>query len=256
MRSAVFETLKANGLSRGFIKIIAYYHQIAFGPEPPREPLSLSVFTIDPDQDLGGSPMPEAVSVCLSKWCKLDPRTVPVKAKAAANYLNGMMSRLEARERGFDTAIMLDTAGNMAEGATESVFFVKEGRLFTPGPEGILDSITRKTVLDLAPALGIETRQADLSPEILQTAEEVFLSGTPVKVLPVHTLEKRRIETRSRPHKPQAGPSPVRHLRPANPISSRSGWNGRNKNGALKSGAGRSVPEAAVRILPPSLFLK
>ena len=157
--------------------------------------------------------MPEAVSVCLSKWCKLDPRTVPVKAEAAANYLNGMMSRLEARERGFDTAIMLDTAGNMAEGATESVFFVKEGRLFTPGPEGILDSITRKTVLDLAPALGIETRQADLSPEILQTAEEVFLSRNAGQSPPGPHPGKAQDRTRSRPHKPQAGPSPVRHLR-------------------------------------------
>ncbi len=138
--------------------------------------------------------MARTVSVCLSKWCKLDPRTVPVKAKAAANYLNGMMSRLEARERGFDNAIMLDTSGNLAEGATESVFFVKEGRLLTPAPDGVLDSITRRSVLELAGELGIPAVQTDLGPELFETAEESFLSGTPIKVLPVHTLEERKFE--------------------------------------------------------------
>ena len=194
LRRIVFETLAANGLSQGFIKIIAFYGQIAFGPEPPQEPLNLSVFTIDPVQDLGGSPMPESVSVCLSKWCKLDPRTVPVKAKAAANYLNGMMSRLEARERGFNNAIMLDTSGHLAEGATESVFFVKGGGLLTSAPGNVLDSITRRSVLELAGALGIPASQTDLSPEIFETADESFLSGTPIKVLPVHTLEGRKFE--------------------------------------------------------------
>lgn len=195
IRRIVFETLAANKLAQGFIKIIAFYGQIAFGPEPPQEPLHLSVFTIDPGQDLGSHPMRESVSLCLSKWCKLDPRTVPVKAKAAANYLNGMMSRLEARERGFDNAVMLDTSGNLAEGATESVFFVKDGGLLTAGPANVLDSITRRSVLELAQELGIPTQQTDLSPEIFETVDESFLSGTPIKVLPVHTLEKRKFET-------------------------------------------------------------
>ncbi len=194
LRKIVFQTFEANGLRQGFIKIIAFYGQIAFGPEPPLEPLHLSVFAIDPTRDLDGPPMPETVSLCLSKWCKLDPRTVPVKAKVAANYLNGMMSRLEARERGFNNAVMLDTSGHLAEGSTESVFFVKDGKLVTPAPDGILDSITRRSVLELAQALEIPTEQKNIGPDFLPTAEEVFLSGTPMKVLPVHTLEQRRIE--------------------------------------------------------------
>ncbi len=194
LRGVIFQALKANGLRRGFIKIIAYYGQIAFGPEPPQEPLHLSVFTIDPAQDLGDHPLPDKISLCLSKWCKLDNRTVPVKAKAAANYLNGMMSRLEARERGFDNAIMLDTSGNLAEGATESVFFVQGGKLLTPALDNILDSITRKSILELARALGIPVLETELTPDIFQTCDEVFLSGTPLKVVPVHAMEQRRLE--------------------------------------------------------------
>ena len=194
LRKVIFQTLEANKLNQGFIKIIAYYGQIAFGPEPPQEPLNLSVFTIDPAQDLTAHLPREAISVCLSKWCKLDNRTVPVKAKAAANYLNGMMSRLEARERGFDNAIMLDTSGHLAEGATESVFFGQDGKLLTPALDNVLDSITRKSVLELARTLDIPVQETDLTPDILQTCDEIFLSGTPIKVVPVHTIEQRKLD--------------------------------------------------------------
>jgi branched-chain amino acid aminotransferase len=119
---------------------------------------------------------------------------VPIEAKAAANYLNGMMARSESRKRGFENAVLLDTQGFIAEGGTESIFLVKEGRLVTPSRGTILDSITRKSILQVAEVLDIPAVEGRLSPELLYEAEEIFLSGTPIKVLPVRKVEDRVFE--------------------------------------------------------------
>ena len=67
----------------------------------------------------------QGTTVGISKWRKLDVQTVPIEAKVAANYLNGMVARIEAKKRRFENAVMLDTQGFVAEGGTESVFLVR-----------------------------------------------------------------------------------------------------------------------------------
>jgi branched-chain amino acid aminotransferase len=195
-QEAVLETVRRNGLGEGFIKILCFYSQVAFSIFLPREKLDASIFVVDPVQDLKGPSFPfeKGTTACISKWRKLDPETVPVEAKAAANYLNGIMAKEEARKRGFEEAIMLDTQGFIAEGGTESVFLVKDGRLMTPALGTVLKSISRKSVLEVAGVVGIQTKSARLRPELLFTSEEIFFSGTPIKVLPVRQVEERVLE--------------------------------------------------------------
>jgi branched-chain amino acid aminotransferase len=193
---AVLETVRRNALSEGFIKIISFYPQVAFSIFPPREKVDASIFVVDPTEDLKGTAFPfeRGTTACISKWRKLDPETVPVEAKVAANYLNGIMAKEEARKRGFEEAVMLDTQGFIAEGGTESIFLVKDGRLMTPALGTVLKSISRKSVLEVARVKGIETFEGRLPPGLFFTAEEIFFSGTPMKVLPVRQLEERVIE--------------------------------------------------------------
>jgi branched-chain amino acid aminotransferase len=194
-QDAVLETVRRNKCKEGFIKIICFYPQISFGILPPQKKLDISIFVIDPKEDMGGLDFPfkEGTTACLSKWRKLDPETVPVEAKAAANYLNGMMARMEAKKRGFENVIMMDTQGFIAEGGTESVFLVKDGLLMTPSLGTVLQSISRKSVLELAPVIGIPTMEGRLKPELLFEAEEIFFSGTPIKTLPVRRFEEREL---------------------------------------------------------------
>jgi branched-chain amino acid aminotransferase len=117
-----------------------------------------------------------------------------VEAKAAANYLNGMMARGEAKKRGFDNAIMLDTQGFIAEGGTESVFLVKGGVLMAPCLGTVLASISRKSLLQVAQAHGIPTFEGRLRPELLFDAEEILYSGTPNKALAIRQIENRVLE--------------------------------------------------------------
>lgn len=193
---AVAETIKRNGLHQGALKIICYYPQIAFSILPPQKLLDVSIFAFEPSGDLKGFEFPDeqGTTACISRWRKLDPQTVPVEAKAAANYLNGMVAYLDAQQRGFPNVIMLDTQGFIAEGGTESVFLVKDGRLMTAALGTLLRSITRKSILEAARVEGIETVEGRLRPELIYEAEEIFFSCVPAKVLPVRKIEDRVLE--------------------------------------------------------------
>jgi branched-chain amino acid aminotransferase len=191
---AVIQTTSRNNLRSGYIKIIGYYPQIAFEILPPQETLDIAIFIIDSDQGHVEIESDQGVSLCISRWMKLDPRTVPVAAKVAANYLNGMMARMEAAKRGFDYAVMLDTNGLVAEGGTESIFFVKNGTLMTPSLETVLDSITRKSLIQVSEFAGIDTMEGHFSPNLLFEADEIFLSGTPSKLLPVHKIDEHLLD--------------------------------------------------------------
>jgi len=154
---AVAGTVKRNDLQQGVIKIICYYPQLSVEILPPQQQLAAAIFAFDPQKDFErfGVPFEQGVSAFISQWRKLDPQTVPIEAKASANYLNGMIARAEAKKNGFDYAVMLDTQGFIAEGGTESVFVVKDNRLLTPSAGTVLRSITRMSILEAAGAAGI-----------------------------------------------------------------------------------------------------
>ena len=130
-------------------------------------------------------------TACLSSWRKLHPDTIPVEAKAVGNYLSGYMARREAKSRGYDLGILLDTDGSLAEGSIESVFLVRNGILLTPPLGRILSSISRMSVLEIADTVGIEAREEDLKAEDLFEAEEIFTAHSGVKVHPVERFEER-----------------------------------------------------------------
>ncbi|MFP3928557.1 MAG: branched-chain-amino-acid transaminase [Desulfobacteraceae bacterium] len=192
---AVLEAVSRNNIREGFIKVVGYYSNPAFEILPPKEPLDLAIFAVDPKEDLGGMgfPLEEGTTACVSKWRKLHPETVPVEAKAAANYLNGMMARVEARDKGYEHVIMLDTQGFVAEGGTESLFLVRDGVLMTPALGTVLRSITRLSVLEAAQREGIPAREVRVATEELYGAEELFFSGTPHKVLPVRQVDEHNL---------------------------------------------------------------
>ena len=189
---AVYETVKANDVYEGVIKIMAYYPQVAADILPPSgSSLSLSVIVFSPKDIAGNVPasFKKGISLCCSRWSKLDPRSVPVEAKAAANYLNGMMGALEARERGFDKALMFDINGFAAESSTSSVFVIKNGELLTPETGTILKSISRKSIIEVASVYDIPVKEAKITYDSLIKADEIFMASTTGRVIPVVKFE-------------------------------------------------------------------
>ncbi len=195
LTAAILQTVAHNRIRQGIVKMVGYFSDPEFGILPPKEPLSVAVVAVDPDEDLGGLhfPFDSGTTACIAAWRKLDPTTVPIEAKAAANYLNGMVARQEARLRGYDMVILLDTQGFIAEGPTESVFLVEKGVLYVPVLGTVLDSITRRSILEVARDMKIPVQEGRLSKSKLFTADEIFFSGTPSKILPVQTMETRKL---------------------------------------------------------------
>jgi len=98
---------------------------------------------------------------------------------------------------------MLDTEGFIAEGATESVFLVRRGRVMTPALGTVLDSITRRSILEICRRYDIACEEGRYTPDLLFEAEEIFFANTPFKVMPVRRIEHRDLA-------PVPGPVQVR----------------------------------------------
>ena len=193
--SAVKETVSANQIGRGLIKILAYWGEEAIIQLVLDSKLDLTIFAIPESNELKLDQMHNPVSACLSKWRKIDPQTVPVAAKACSNYLNGYLARRDAINRGFDVGLMIGTDGYMAEGGTESVFIVKDGVLKTPPLGRILSGISRKSILEAAPVLGIPVSEEEIHPEEMMQADEIFTAHSGTKVLPISRFEDTVLET-------------------------------------------------------------
>jgi branched-chain amino acid aminotransferase len=114
----------------------------------------------------------------------LDPRV------KSLNYLNNVLAKREARMRGADDALILNLQGMVAEASGANIFVASNGILLTPpANDGALEGITRDSVLKCARELGINYRETTLSRYDLLKADEVFLSGTGARVVPVATLD-------------------------------------------------------------------
>ena len=110
---------------RGVVKIMAFWGEEAIVNMVPCSKLDVAIFSLNKNSNL---PLDDdtPLRACLSNWRKLDPRSIPVEAKAVGNYLNGYLARREAKDRGYDLSFMLGTDGFLAEGSIESIFLVKK----------------------------------------------------------------------------------------------------------------------------------
>ena len=190
---AVTETVRANDIGRGLVKILAYWGEEAIIKLVLESKLDVAIFAVPNSEELGMDNT-NPISACLSKWRKIQPETVPVAAKSCSNYLNGYLARKDANSRGFDVGLTVGTDGFLAEGSIESVFLVKDGVLKTPPLGRVLSSITRKSILQAAAMNGIPTSEDSILPGELFTADEIFTSHSGVKVSPVARFEDRNLQ--------------------------------------------------------------
>ncbi|MBW2514157.1 MAG: aminotransferase class IV [Deltaproteobacteria bacterium] len=192
IEKAVAEAVCRNHIGRGVVKIVAYWGEEAVIRLLPRSKADLAIFAIPemPEMNLDSQ---KPLKTCLSKWHKIDPETVPVSAKACANYLNAYLTRKDAVNRGFDIGIMLGTDGLVTEGSAESVFIVKDGVVKIPPLGRVLPGISRMSVLEMAKSMGIVTAEEPLTVDDLYNADEMFLSHTGVKVEPVKQFEDKHL---------------------------------------------------------------
>ena len=126
----------------------------------------------------------------VSSYCRPHPRSVKIEAKVCGHYINSILATNEAKMKGFDEALVLDSDGYLAEGPGANFFFEKDGVLYTPQLGNILPGITRATVLELAEKLGIEVKQSLFRPRELETADSAFYCGTAAEVIGIESVDQ------------------------------------------------------------------
>jgi branched-chain amino acid aminotransferase len=126
----------------------------------------------------------------VSSWRRIGEASMPPRAKAFANYHNGRLALLEARENGHDWPVLLNEQGKVSEGAGACLALVRNGTVITPSvASGILPGITRDTALTLLRDLGVPVEERTVDRSELQLADEIFFMGTAWEVLPVTAMD-------------------------------------------------------------------
>ncbi len=191
MIDAVIETVKANGLRSCYIRPIAYYSYGKMGVNPLPNKVDVAIAVWQWDEYLSSE---QGIRCMVSSWRRIDARTMPVGAKATANYANSALARIEALKNGFDEAIMLNINGMVAEASAENVFIVRDGVLSTPPTtDGALAGITRDTVLQIARYEGMIYEVRSISRDELYLADEAFLTGTAAGIKPIVMIDNRKV---------------------------------------------------------------
>ncbi len=142
-------------------------------------------------------PMPAAAgfSLATTQYRRPTVDVMPVDLKGACLYPNNARMLREVRARGFDNAIVLDAIGNVAETATSNIFMARDGEVLTPVPTGcFLNGITRQRVIGLMRADGVTVNETALTLEDFRAADEIFITGNAIKVMPVNRLEDRHLQ--------------------------------------------------------------
>lgn len=127
----------------------------------------------------------------VTSWRRLDDNSSPPRVKAAANYLNSRLAGLDAKESGYDGAIILTSRGTVSEGPGGCIFLVRDGVLITPSVTcGILESITRDTLLKFARDAEMAVQEREVDRTELYIADEIFYCGTGQEVLPILSVDR------------------------------------------------------------------
>jgi branched-chain amino acid aminotransferase len=194
IEDAIIDTIRKNRIDECYVRPLVYFGYGKMGINPLNNKVSVAIALWKWDEYLKKEDFDHGARLMVSCWMRIDGRTMPVHAKATANYANSALARIEAIKAGFDEAIMLNTNGMVVEASGENVFIVKNNVLITPPiASGALEGITRDTVLRLANDYNIVTEIKDISKDELYLADEVFLTGTAAEIKTVGEIDNRQI---------------------------------------------------------------
>jgi len=189
---AVLETLRRNNLRDAYIRPLVTRGFGDIGVDPRKCPKTSIVIITEPLLPaFGGEAQEKGISAIIT-WIRRDRVDATSHEIKSMNYLNSILAKLEASDVGADEAVMLDTRGFVSEAAASNLFIVKKDEVATPSrTTGILCGITRGTVMEIASKLGFRVTERDITPSELISADEVFLTGTHVEIVPVTKIAER-----------------------------------------------------------------
>jgi len=187
-------TVAANGLVDCYVRPIAWRGAEQMGIAAQKTKPHLAIAAWEWGAYFGEEALAKGLRLDIARWRRPAPYTAPTRSKAAGLYMICTLSKQAAADAGYDDALMLDWRGQVAESTGANVFFLKDGVLHTPTPDCFLDGITRRTVIALARARGIDVIERAIWPEELATFTQAFLTGSAAEVTPLAEIGPWRFE--------------------------------------------------------------
>ncbi len=188
------ELISLNGLTSGYIRPLVFYGTGSMGLNPAGATVHTIIATWEWGAYLGEEGLANGIRVKVSSWRRIGQDALMPNAKLTGGYINSVLAKQEALRAGYDEALMLNAEGFVAEGSGENLFVVRDGIVRTPPvTAGVLDGITRESVMTLLRDDGYEVIETDIARTDLYYADELFFSGTAAEVTPVREVDDRAV---------------------------------------------------------------
>ena len=194
LADATKEVIRANKLEACYVRPIVYRGYGTMGVDPTDAPVDVAIAVWPWGAYLGEDALANGITAGTSSWRQRSINAIPPSMKSSASYMNSLLAKLEAKAHGYAEAILLNEQGYVCEGSGENLFVVRDGILSTPPvSDGVLEGITRDTVLCLATDLDIPVVEESLTRSDVYIADEVFFTGTAAELTPVGSVDGREI---------------------------------------------------------------
>jgi branched-chain amino acid aminotransferase len=187
---ATRDVIKANGLTACYIRPLVFRGYGEMGIFPLKAPVDTIIAVWPWGAYLGADAAERGIRAKVSSIRALDNSSLARAAKASGQYLNSILAKVEVTNSGYDEAILLNERGHVAEGSGENIFAVRRGLLMTPPTsDGILEGITRESVMEIAMCLGIDVCERTLTRSDLVLSDELFFTGTAAEIVPIREVD-------------------------------------------------------------------
>ncbi|HXV73073.1 MAG TPA: branched-chain amino acid transaminase [Acidimicrobiia bacterium] len=191
---ACLHLLRETGLESAYVRPQIFYGGGSIGINPANNEVKAMMAAFPWGAYLGDDAAEQGIDTMVSSWRRISHTSLIPTAKGSGGYLNSVLAKQEALSAGFDEAIMLNDAGSVSEGSGMNLFVISKGVVYTPPVSaGILEGITRNSVIDLLSDEGVEIRETDLARGALYAGEEMFLTGTAAEVTPIRSVDRRLV---------------------------------------------------------------
>ncbi|CAL9338882.1 branched-chain amino acid transaminase [Streptomyces sp. enrichment culture] len=192
LTEASLELLRRTGLESGYLRPIVYLDYGTMGITPDLDSVRTSIAAWAWGSYLGEKAEQEGCRLTVSSWQRNGANTLPPLAKSTGACVNSSLAKVAALRAGYDDALMLTPSGHVAEASAANLFVVRDGVLHTPPvSDYILPGITRDTIITIARDQGLTVEERSLTRSEIYVADEAFLTGTALELVPVASVDDR-----------------------------------------------------------------
>jgi|TARA_B100001964_G_scaffold245805_1_gene336628 branched-chain amino acid aminotransferase len=185
---AVKDLVRLNKIEDSYIRPIAFYGQSKLEVYPKNIKVDIAIISVPSEKkEIKG------IKVKTSKFSRINPEALVYGAKISGFYANSILAMHEAREQGYDEALMLDNNGKVAEGPANNIFVIKNNKIMTSNSKSILPGVTRDSMIEIGKELGFEVAEKEIDPEELKEADEAFYTGTLSEIVPIIQIDDKAI---------------------------------------------------------------